>query len=76
MAEESEATMRDEYGRAVDPAERQQELMLAFFDLVEEAGDANFSAELVAQLKQLRLKFIEQFERDFPGYGKGRAIWR
>jgi hypothetical protein len=35
--------MRDEYGRAADPAERQQEAMLGFFDLIEEVSDAKFS---------------------------------
>jgi hypothetical protein len=31
--------MRDEYGRESDPAERQQEAMLRFYDFIEEAGD-------------------------------------
>lgn len=50
--------------------------MLAFYDLLEEAKEAGFPDEMVAALKELRLRFLEEFERRFPGQGKSRAVWR
>lgn len=67
---------RDEYGFPVGPAERMQQVMLRLFDLMDEAGMAGFPAELIGELNTIRLKFIDEFETRFPGYGKGRAIWR
>ena len=67
---------RDVYGLATDPAQRMQEVMLSFYDLQADAGDADFSSDLIAELRLLRSKFIEEFERKFPGYGEGRAVWR
>ncbi len=66
----------DQYGVPIDPAERMQQVMLGFYDLFCEAGDADFPDGLVAELNQLRLKFVDEFERRFPGYGEGRAGWR
>jgi hypothetical protein len=66
----------DKYGLAVDPAERMQEVMLGLYDLRDEAGLAEFSGDLIDDLNQVRLKFLDEFERRFPGYGKGRAVWR
>jgi hypothetical protein len=71
MAEE-----RDKYGFPIDPAERMQQVMLRLFDLLDEAELADFPPELRRELNQVRLKFMDEFERRFPGYGKGRAIWR
>jgi hypothetical protein len=67
---------RDEYGRPIDPAERMQQVMLGLYDLREEAGQADFPSELLGEFNQLRLRFMDEFERRFPGYGKGRAVWR
>lgn len=67
---------RDAYGVPVDPAERMQQVMLGLFDLLDEAGQAEFPHELVGDLNTVRLRFIDEFERKFPGYGKGRAVWR
>jgi hypothetical protein len=66
----------DQYGVPIDPAERMQLVMLGFYNLFGEAGDADFPGDLVAELNQLRLKFMDEFERRFPGEGSGRAIWR
>ncbi len=66
----------DIYGFAIDPAERMQRVMLALYDLGDEAGMADFPQSLIAELNQVRLKFMDEFERRFPGYGKGRALWR
>jgi hypothetical protein len=67
---------RDEYGLPTDPAERMQQVMLGFYDLLDEASHASFPAVLLGDLGQLRLKFLDEFELQFPGYGKGRAVWR
>jgi hypothetical protein len=66
----------DKWGFPVDPAERMQQAMLAFYEMVEAAQMADFSPDLLSKLKQLRLSFIDEFEQRFPGYGKGRAVWR
>jgi len=67
---------RDKYGIPIEPAERMQQVMLALCDLMDEADLAHFPDELLAELNQLRLKFMDEFERRYPGYGKGRAVWR
>ncbi|PAX06292.1 hypothetical protein [Sphingomonas lenta] len=67
---------RDEYGVPTDPAERMQQVMLGLFDLLDEAKEADFSDTLVSDLNGVRLRFMDEFERRYPGYGKGRAIWR
>lgn len=67
---------RDVYGVPVDPAERMQQVMLGLFDLMDEAGQADFPPELLSAYDALRLRFMDEFERRFPGYGKGRATWR
>ena len=67
---------RDAYGVPVDPAERMQQVMLGLFDLMDEAGQADFSADLIGELDTLRRRFLEEFERKHPGYGKGRAVSR
>lgn len=66
----------DEFGRPVDLAEAQQQVMLGLYDIQFEAGVSDFSPELIALLKEVRVKFMDEFERRFPGYGKGRAVWR
>ena len=67
---------RDAYGVPVEPAERMQQVMLGLFDLMDEAGLADFSPDLIGDLNAVRLRFMDDFERKFPGYGKGRAVWR
>ncbi|TCP67046.1 hypothetical protein [Sphingomonas sp. PP-CE-1G-424] len=64
---------RDDYGVSVEAAERMQQVMLS---LLYEAGQAKFPHDLVGDLNAVRLCFVDEFERKFPGYGKGRAIWR
>lgn len=59
-----------------DPAERMQQVMLALFDLLDEAGQADFPDALIGELNGVRLRFMDEFERRYPGYGKGRALWR
>jgi hypothetical protein len=66
----------DKWGFPIDPAERMQRVMLGLYDLLDEPGMADFSPDLLSQLNQLRLKFMDEFEQRFPGYGKGRAVWR
>lgn len=66
----------DEDGRVIDPAERYQQFMLAIFDLLAEAGDEGYSPEAGGKLAEARLLFMDEFEAKFPGYGKGRAVWR
>jgi hypothetical protein len=67
---------RDLYGVPIDPAERMHQVMLGLYDLMDEAGQANFPYELITELNTVRLGFLDEFERHFPGYGKGRAVWR
>ena len=67
---------RDIYGRLKDPAEASQEFMLGLHDLLDEAHLAGFSPDLIARLREVRLLFVDQFEARFPGFGKGRAVWR
>lgn len=67
---------RDEYGVPIEPVERMQQVMLGLFDLLDEAGLAEFPADLIGELNLVRLKFMDEFEARFPGYGKGRATWR
>jgi hypothetical protein len=67
---------RDVYGVPVDPAERMQQVMLGLYDLMDEAGQAGFSDDLIGELNLVRRRFMDQFEDRYPGYGKGRAVWR
>jgi hypothetical protein len=76
MAESQATWPYDDKGRLADAAEWQQQVMLGLHDLRVDAGEVNFPAELIDELSQLRLRFMEEFERQFPGYGKGRAVWR
>jgi hypothetical protein len=66
----------DKLGFPIDPAERMQQVMLGLYDLLDEAHLAQFSPDLLSQLNQLRLRFMDEFEQRFPGHGKGRAVWR
>jgi hypothetical protein len=65
----------DKYGRYVDPAEAYQQFMLKLFDVEEEARELGYSKEALSRLHEARLMFIAEFKNNFPGYGKGRAIW-
>ena len=67
---------RDQYGVPVDPAERMQQVMLALFDVMDEADLADFPPELLDELNHVRLHFLDEFEHRYPGYGKGRAVSR
>jgi hypothetical protein len=69
---------RDEVdvGRFVDPAEAFQQFMLGLYDLEDEARESGYSHAAVLKLHEARLLFLAEFEAKFPGYGKGRAVWR
>ena len=67
---------RDEHGVPIERAERMQQVMLALFDLMDEADLANFPRELLQELDRVRIQFLDEFERRHPGYGKGRAVSR
>lgn len=67
---------RDHYGTPVDPAARMQQVMLGLYDLMDEALQADFPYELIAELNRVRISFLDEFEQRFPAYGKGRATWR
>lgn len=67
---------REAYGVPVDPAERMQQVMLGLYDLIDEAGQADFPDDLIGELDLVRRRFMDQFEERYPGYEKGRAIWR
>ncbi|MFC5343824.1 hypothetical protein ACETK8_11355 [Brevundimonas staleyi] len=69
-------TERDIYGVPVDPSERMQQVMLGLYDLLDEAALAEFPSDLVAELNGVRLRFMDEFERRYPGSGRGRAVWR
>jgi hypothetical protein len=66
----------DDNGRLADLAEWQQQFMLGLHDLWSDAGEAEFPSDLIEELNALRHRFMDEFERRFPGYGKGRAVWR
>ncbi|HEX6001645.1 MAG TPA: hypothetical protein VFZ16_19955 [Hyphomicrobiaceae bacterium] len=66
----------DQWGFPINSAERMQHAMLSFYDLIEAAMDADFPTAMVGELRQLRLKFLDEFEHRFPGCGQGRAVWR
>ena len=66
----------DKYGRFVDPAEAFQQFMLGLYDLEDEARESGYSHAAVLKLHEARLLFLAEFEAKFPGYGKGRAVWR
>jgi hypothetical protein len=66
---------RDQYGRLTDPGEAYQEFMLGLHDIEAEAQEAGYSKEACALLHEARLMFMAEFKNNFPGYGKGRAIW-
>lgn len=67
---------RDELGVPVDPAERMQQVMLGLYDLLDDACEADFPVALLNDLDALRSRFLDEFERRYPGYGQGRAVWR
>ena len=54
----------------------QQGVMLDFYDLVSGARVAEFPRELTDELENLRLRFLDEFQRQYPGRGEGRAISR
>ena len=66
----------DQYGRFVDPAEAFQQFMLGLYDLEDEARESGCSNTALLKLHEARLLFLAEFEAKFPGYGKGRAVWR
>jgi hypothetical protein len=69
--------MADEYGvPQPDCAEDYQQFMLRLFDLMTHAKEAEYAPDGIQLLSNARLIFIDEFERKFPGYGKGRAVWR
>ena len=69
--------MADEYGvTQPDSAEDYQQFMLGLFDLIADAGDGCYAPEGIRLLKDAREVFLKEFEERFPGYGKGRAVWR
>ena len=65
----------DKYGRYIDPAEAYQQFMLSLFDVEEQARELGYSREALGRLREARLMFLAEFKNQFPGYGKGRAIW-
>lgn len=67
---------RDIYGVPVEPAERMQQVMLRLFDIIDDADQADFSSELLNELNEVRLRFLDEFEPRHPGYGTGRAVSR
>lgn len=67
---------RDRYGVPIEPAERMQQVMLTLFDVMDDANLADFPSELLNELNRVRLQFMDEFERRYPGYGKGRAVCR
>jgi hypothetical protein len=68
--------MPDEFGgsRPDDPEDWQQ-FMLGMFDLIEEARSIEVSESALDLLEEARQHLLTEFERKFPGYGKGRAVW-
>jgi hypothetical protein len=66
----------DQYGRFVDLAEAFQQFMLGLYDLEDEARESGYSHAALLKLNEARLLFLAEFEAKFPGYGKGRAVWR
>ncbi len=67
---------RDIYGRLIDPGEMHQEFMLGLFDLQKEMEDfSTFSKEALSRLQEVRLMFMVEFKKQYPGHGKGRALW-
>ncbi|MEO8896769.1 MAG: hypothetical protein ABI450_12900 [Rhizomicrobium sp.] len=67
---------RDEYGQLIDPAEAGENFLIRLFDLMDDGDLAGFSPELLKRLDQVRILFVDEFEKKFPGRGKGRSIWR
>jgi hypothetical protein len=67
---------RDIYGNLLNPGEAYQEFMLQLYDVLALAGDSGYSQVAYAKLTEARLLFLDEFEREFPDHGKGRAIWR
>jgi len=67
---------RDQYGVPVEPAERMHQVMFALHDIMDEAHQADFPEELLIELNRVRIQFLDEFERRFPGYGQGRSVWR
>jgi hypothetical protein len=67
---------RDPYGKLINPAEAQEEVMFRLFDLMDDAELAGFSPDLIVRLNEVRLLFLDQFEAKYPGFGKGRSVWR
>lgn len=52
----------DDYGVPVDPAERMQQVMLGLYNLMNEAGQADFSHDLIGELDLVRRRFMDHFE--------------
>ena len=50
--------------------------MLQIYDLWALAEKYGYSKEARGILNQARLSFMEEFEVRYPGFGKGRALWR
>ena len=68
--------MPDESGAArPDDPEDWQDFMLGIFDLIATARDLEANEDAVDLLEDARRMLIVEFQRKFPGYGKGRAVW-
>lgn len=67
---------RDIYGFAVEQADRMEEVMRRLYDLGDGAEMAGFSSGLVEELNAVRLKFLDEYQANFPGHGTGRSVWR
>jgi hypothetical protein len=52
-----------------------QDFMLGLFDLIETAKSIEANEDAVEVLEEARRRLIAEFERKFPGHGKGRAVW-
>jgi hypothetical protein len=64
---------RDEYGRLTDEFERCSEVCLNLYTLMDDAQLAGFSTDLVGQLSNLRLRYLDELDARFPG--KGCDLW-
>jgi hypothetical protein len=68
--------MPDEYGLPQpDNPEDWQQFMLGVFDTIEEANNVGAPEAGIRLLSQAREIFKAEFQRKFPGHGKGRAVW-
>jgi hypothetical protein len=65
---------RDQYRVAIDAAERMPQVMLGLYDLLDEAGQADFDPELLDALYTVLFRVFDEFRATLPSIWAKRGL--